>query len=271
MAHTTGILFLQLGSLVHPTLISKIISTAVQKVEKTLYIQVKGLPSETKVSAYNKIVNHIYKISSRNSTDRFDTRVILTDLKDSVACSKSISASKLHTSQLIDTVICVNNQDCTSFLEQIDTKKDTLSQVLLPTANCAEDTVNSGLFELAEEKKIENTPHIAPEDQVYDHVVLGGTFDQLHNGHKMLLSAAVLRCRKSLTIGVTDGAMIQTKKLWELIEPCQQRIENLKKFLNDIEPRLDYNVVPITDAFGPTAHVSNLEVISYCYLIFNLH
>lgn len=42
-----------------------------------------------------------------------------------------------------------------------------------------------------------------------DYVVLGGTFDRLHNGHKILLSQAALRTKKELTVGVTDVGMIQ--------------------------------------------------------------
>lgn len=48
-------------------------------------------------------------------------------------------------------------------------------------------------------------------DYVYKHSVLGGTFDRLHNGHKILLSEAVLRSSKKVTVGVTDGPMLYCK------------------------------------------------------------
>ena len=63
----------------------------------------------------------------------------------------------------------------------------------------------------------------------------------------MLLPAAVLRCSCKLTIGVTDG-------------PCSTRIEKLHQFLNDIDPRIEYSIVPVTDPFGPTAHDPDLKV-----------
>lgn len=44
--------------------------------------------------------------------------------------------------------------------------------------------------------------------KIYQNVVLGGTFDRLHNGHKILLSEALFRCSKKLTVGVTDESMI---------------------------------------------------------------
>lgn len=42
----------------------------------------------------------------------------------------------------------------------------------------------------------------------YKSVVLGGTFDRLHIGHKILLSEAALRAQKRLVVGVTDVNMI---------------------------------------------------------------
>uniref|UniRef100_A0A915M899 RBR-type E3 ubiquitin transferase n=1 Tax=Meloidogyne javanica TaxID=6303 RepID=A0A915M899_MELJA len=45
-------------------------------------------------------------------------------------------------------------------------------------------------------------------EKPFRHVVLGGAFDKLHNGHKLLLSEAVFRSTK-ITCGVTDGDMIK--------------------------------------------------------------
>lgn len=41
-------------------------------------------------------------------------------------------------------------------------------------------------------------------------VVLGGTFDRLHNGHKLLLSASALLSNSQFTCGVTDGPMLES-------------------------------------------------------------
>ncbi|ESO00545.1 hypothetical protein HELRODRAFT_82715 [Helobdella robusta] len=86
----------------------------------------------------------------------------------------------------------------------------------------------------------------------YNHACLGGTFDRLHVGHKILLNQAVLVARDELTVGVTDGVMNQKKFLSDLIEPTEQRISVLNSFLTDIQPNLKYNIIPITDMFGPS-------------------
>lgn len=48
-------------------------------------------------------------------------------------------------------------------------------------------------------------------DARYNSVVLGGTFDRLHVGHKILLSEAALRAHKRLVVGVTDVNMITSE------------------------------------------------------------
>ena len=47
--------------------------------------------------------------------------------------------------------------------------------------------------------------------EMFDNIVMGGTFDRLHVGHKILLNDALIRCRRRLVIGVTDGPMNDSK------------------------------------------------------------
>ncbi|XP_023942828.2 bifunctional coenzyme A synthase isoform X2 [Bicyclus anynana] len=97
--------------------------------------------------------------------------------------------------------------------------------------------------------------------KTYEYVALGGTFDRLHNGHKILLSQAALRATKHVTVGVTDVNMIQSKTLWELIEPVEIRMKAVLDFLTDINPDLEYNVCPIQDVYGPTKDDPRFQLI----------
>lgn len=54
---------------------------------------------------------------------------------------------------------------------------------------------------------------------------------------------------------------ITAKKLWELIEPCSERIENIRNYLEDIDPSLSYDVIPIRDPFGPTQSDPNIQML----------
>lgn len=47
--------------------------------------------------------------------------------------------------------------------------------------------------------------------ELVDDVVLGGTFDNLHWGHKVLLTEGVLLARKRLIVGVTDTNMLKSE------------------------------------------------------------
>lgn len=98
-------------------------------------------------------------------------------------------------------------------------------------------------------------------NNIYDHVVLGGTFDNLHNGHKILLSTAQLKCNKSLTIGVTNEELLKNKILRELIDSTEKRIELLKKYLQDTDPYIEYKITEISDPFGPAIIDRSLQAI----------
>ena len=99
------------------------------------------------------------------------------------------------------------------------------------------------------------------DDRSYDRICLGGTFDNLHIGHKALLGEALRRCKKRMTIGVTAANMIQNKVLWEHIAPVEERITKLQEYLMSERSDLEYNIVPITDPFGPAIVDESLECI----------
>lgn len=55
--------------------------------------------------------------------------------------------------------------------------------------------------------------------------------------------------------------MIFSKTLWEFIEDTDLRINNVRDFLCDICPELNYNIVPISDPFGPAITDPTMELI----------
>ena len=69
---------------------------------------------------------------------------------------------------------------------------------------------------------------------LYSHVVLGGTFDRLHPGHKILLTTALLRCDTRLTVGVTSPALLTRKTLPELIQPVDDRRRGVESFISQV-------------------------------------
>ncbi len=51
------------------------------------------------------------------------------------------------------------------------------------------------------------------------------------------------------------------KVLKELIEPYDQRVQKLQDFLNDVKPSLTYEIVPLSDPFGPSISDPELQCI----------
>jgi phosphopantetheine adenylyltransferase len=138
-------------------------------------------------------------------------------------------------------------------------------------------------------------PLLIPNDQPYtsnphSSVIVGGTFDHLHLGHKLLLTAFALALDPldqdgHLIIGLTGDALLVNKKHAEFLEDWEQRWKNTASFLSaimdfspdqkspEIEratapktvlvryPKLTFEFVEISDPFGPTITVENIDVL----------
>nr|CAD7266187.1 unnamed protein product [Timema shepardi] len=247
----------------NPIKISRIVPNALQHVHKTLYVQcllgnvlVPLASGEEHMflrgSYCSSTINKIYSHSIGTPQD---VRVLLAPLKN--------PHTKIKTSKQIEVIIfdrAFNKDDIDSFI------RSCLSNII---TNCNVMTLSTDTHTLDENLSRKVTvdsvaSDVSPKTQdfkSYNDVVLGGTFDRLHEGHKIFLSEAVLRCNKRLTVGVTSEEMLKSKILWELIQPCNERVALVRDFLQDVDPELDYNVVPITDPFGPTKEDPNMEMI----------
>ncbi|CAF1115784.1 unnamed protein product [Adineta steineri] len=95
----------------------------------------------------------------------------------------------------------------------------------------------------------------------YNRGVLGGTFDRLHNGHKLLLTESALLCDEKIVVGITDGIMIQNKVLAEVLEPIADRMSNVRSFIDLIRPSIHVHCEPIEDPCGPSATMADLNCI----------
>lgn len=91
---------------------------------------------------------------------------------------------------------------------------------------------------LAEYKAMDNVqdPQCKRKVEVekrYMGVVVGGTFDRLHEGHRQLLKKAIdiLSPGGTLVVGVSCGALLSRKLLAELIQPYEVREGAVEQFL----------------------------------------
>ncbi|KAF7597262.1 hypothetical protein BBP40_008104 [Aspergillus hancockii] len=146
---------------------------------------------------------------------------------------------------------------------------------------------------------------VAPEDtnesDLHHSVIVGGTFDHFHIGHKLLLTAMALVLdpvrdvnsgdEARLIIGVTGDELLVNKKYAEFLESWDERCESAASFLTAImdfyppdksathtervtepgpngkyilmkvRPGLTLKLVQISDPFGPTITEENISAL----------
>lgn len=92
-----------------------------------------------------------------------------------------------------------------------------------------------------------------------DTVCFGGSFDRLHYGHKLLITTAVLNCKKNLIIGVNR----QTKKkaYHQIIEPFHVRASACLSFVFQLNQDLIVRIEVIDDVAGPTGYLPNIDLL----------
>ena len=101
------------------------------------------------------------------------------------------------------------------------------------------------------------------EFNLFRNVIVGGTFDYLHSGHKILLTYASHLTSNKLVIGITDYSETQlaSKKYSEYSQPFHIRSKNVKIFINLIKPELQVIIIPIRDKFGSSLIDVDLQCI----------
>jgi phosphopantetheine adenylyltransferase/dephospho-CoA kinase len=143
-------------------------------------------------NVFRQTVMNCYQ-SFQNENSGIDVRILLTNAKDpewlKVKTSKPIEIvyfDSTFTSSAIDAFVC----------DHVTNKSENCRIVPCPKVD---EEYNFAFLESDKD-----------EFKYYDSVVLGGTFDKIHIGHKILFSEAIIRCRKRLTVGVTCDEMLKS-------------------------------------------------------------
>eukprot|EP01028_Stygiella_incarcerata_P012607 TRINITY_DN79362_c0_g1_i1.p2 TRINITY_DN79362_c0_g1~~TRINITY_DN79362_c0_g1_i1.p2 ORF type:complete len:171 (+),score=45.63 TRINITY_DN79362_c0_g1_i1:213-725(+) len=105
-----------------------------------------------------------------------------------------------------------------------------------------------------------------PSGRQYSRVALGGTFDRIHAGHKMLLDLAVSAVTdhpdSTLYIGLADGPLLERKSLKELIQPWEDRRQQIIDYVESARhPSFHMMIWSLFDRFGPTIDIPELEAL----------
>lgn len=99
-----------------------------------------------------------------------------------------------------------------------------------------------------------------PKEELFRVVGVGGTFDELHKGHKALLRAA-FNCGERVIIGLTTDRFARSLRKNHEIAPYEVRLRNLMRFLEEMGVSERARVIPLDDPYGPAASSQELEAI----------
>ncbi|KAL7675813.1 hypothetical protein ACOME3_002077 [Neoechinorhynchus agilis] len=126
------------------------------------------------------------------------------------------------------------------------------------------DAVPSTVFEL-ELSEDEISDDVQTDYPIYQKTALGGTFDRLHNGHRLLLSEAILLTETKIMIGLSTRQFNEStnKSLVEIIEPFETRMRKVECFLMSLKGghAVEVEVEPLKDRYGLTICVNDLHCL----------
>lgn len=99
----------------------------------------------------------------------------------------------------------------------------------------------------------------------YKRVAVGGSFDQLHNGHRKLLTYAASYCSDTFIIGITADSMLTKKNHSDLIAPFSSRKSCVLDFLHKIFPVSTSPYIDIhelKEPYGPAIVDNEIEALA---------
>ncbi|XP_078080424.1 bifunctional coenzyme A synthase [Mustelus asterias] len=269
----SGILVLTSPLSLIPLRIAPVLAATAKIVEDILYVHLHpglGLtgnciqPNPVYIPANHEVSQLLTNLYAKGShvCNHLDIRVVLSNVKNHTSTQQPFSSVQMLSEPpevvVTDYKIPDLNQSnlVTQCLEKYTlgcyTCKPNLRAIFLPPST--DDTESISCSDREDSGLCENIPS-------YSDVVLGGTFDRLHSAHKILLSVSCLLTEERLLIGVAHGELLNGKVLKELIEPYQERVEKLRKFLLDVNPAVQYDLVPLSDPYGPAITDPKLNCI----------
>ena len=205
--------------------IHSVLKEVSQKVEKKLYIDFYhsfAKPSVDVQLAKNEYFNLLSTIYSRPKElcSQLEMQVLLPP------CNKVNYPRKIQ--YPID-ILFVADQNLVS-------SSTNLTELVKKEISCSNDVVLKMINEIESVNKELPPDYHFDFSKLFSGVVIGGTFDRIHDGHKLLIQTALLLAENKLTVGVADGPLLEKKIVKELIEPIEKRIENVIQLIEESKP-----------------------------------
>lgn len=115
---------------------------------------------------------------------------------------------------------------------------------------------------IVEKQHIDNHKKSDNTFQNFPVVAVGGTFDHMHDGHKILLSMASFLTSKTLIVGITGPKLLVNKKYKEYLESYHVREATVKSFITKISSEtIALDCYMIEDVCGPTGFIKEIDAL----------
>jgi cytidyltransferase-like protein len=232
---------------------TEILRYSVEKCLKKLFITfAKDNKTGMLIHPYiNTLYNEVWDLSLSSDKTLLDTYISVPNQEKGFTSSLDIL-----TKPNIDVVLYVKNNSTSNLIATVEKIRENHGHKELHTI-CVNDNVEN----LLKDNYISYDDETAELPQ-FEKVVLGGTFDYLHNGHKRLLTMSAMVCTSELIIGVTSDVMLRNKQFASKIQSLEVRKQAVREFLKTIRPSLRVSIVVIDDAFGPSIQLPDLQAIT---------
>ena len=97
----------------------------------------------------------------------------------------------------------------------------------------------------------------------YDTICMGGTFDHMHSGHKLLLTQACMLTKKKMIIGISADKLLEKKRNADIIEPWDQRAGYVRDFLQRLRgtTKIELDIFELVDPCGKGATEPDIDAV----------
>ena len=89
---------------------------------------------------------------------------------------------------------------------------------------------------------------------------VGGTFDRLHAGHRLLLATTALVVTTKIYVGIAGDALLKGKQFAELLQPFDARARGVREYLVRVAPRLELEFSQLLDPKAPPKAATLAEI-----------
>jgi phosphopantetheine adenylyltransferase len=143
-------------------------------------------------------------------------------------------------------IFSVRSEEGKTLLKQFLCLADCINSSTMSRPHRDVKEVDPGVSITIPAEEIKDVQLLKREGKAHYSIAVGGTFDHLHAGHKLLLTMATLLLqppsqsdqRRRLVIGITQDELLKNKRYADFLESWDVRQQNVSNFLLAL---LDYN------------------------------